>query len=91
MWEVGEPARKAHIVDLAPANLWGRAFGLYYLLRNLAVVPAALLGGLLWQWAGPQSVFYAAFASGAIGLIYYALQARDGMPVGSRREPDARV
>src|SRR5262249_20669643 len=73
LWEVGEPARKALIVDLAPEAVRGRAVGLYYLLRNLAVVPAALLGGLLWRVAGPESMFYAAFAAGAAGFAFYAL------------------
>jgi MFS family permease len=73
LWEVGEPARKALIVDLAPAAVRGRAIGLYYLIRNLTVVPAALLGGLLWRTAGPEAMFYAAFAAGAAGFVFYAL------------------
>jgi MFS family permease len=71
-WEVGEPARKALIVDLAPEAVRCRAVGLYYLLRNMAVVPAALLGGLLWRVAGPEAMFYAAFAAGLAGFAFYA-------------------
>src|SRR5439155_952221 len=44
LWEVGEPARKALIIDLAHAEARGRAIGIYYLARNLAVFPAALVG-----------------------------------------------
>jgi MFS family permease len=73
LWEVGEPARKALILDLAPESVRGRAVGLYYLIRNLTVVPAALLGGLLWRVAGPEAMFYAAFAAGAAGFVLYAL------------------
>lgn len=73
LWEVGEPARKALIVDLAPEAVRGRAVGLYYLLRNLTVVPAALLGGLLWRTAGPEAMFYTAFAFGVAGFAFYAL------------------
>ena len=73
LWEVGEPARKALIVDLAPEAVRGRAVGLYYLIRNLAVVPAALLGGLLWHVAGPEAMFYTAFAAGVCGFGYYAV------------------
>lgn len=71
-WEVGEPARKALIVDLAPEGMRGRAVGLYYLLRNLTVVPA-LIGGLLWRMAGPDAMFYAAFVAGMAGFAFYAL------------------
>jgi predicted MFS family arabinose efflux permease len=72
LWEVGEPARKALIVDLAPAAARGRAVGLYYLLRNLSIVPASILGGLLWRTLGPEAMFYAAFAAGVAGFVFYA-------------------
>ena len=45
--EVGEPARKALIIDLAAPSLRGRVVGLYYLVRSLAIAPAAFIGGLL--------------------------------------------
>ncbi len=83
LWEVGELARKALIVDLAPDAVRGRAVGLYYLLRNLAVVPAALLGGLLWRLAGPEAMFYTAFAAGAAGFVFYAVWG------GTETPPDA--
>lgn len=72
LWEVGEPARKALIVDLAPVGARGRAVGLYYLLRNLSIVPASILGGLLWRTLGPEAMLYAAFAAGVAGFVFYA-------------------
>ena len=71
LWEVGEPARKALIVDLADESARGRAVGVYYLARNLSVFPAALVGGLLWQTAGPKGMLYAAFGAGAAGFLLY--------------------
>jgi MFS family permease len=73
MWEVGEPARKALIVDLANPAARGRAIGIYYLARNLSVFPAGLVGGLLWDRLGPAAVFYAAFAVGVVGFLFYAV------------------
>jgi len=72
LWEIGEPARKALIVDLAPESVRGRAIGLYYLLRNLSVFPTALVGGLIWSTLGPQFVFYIAFGVGVLGFLTYA-------------------
>jgi len=70
--EIGEPARKALIVDLAEETARGRAVGMYYLVRGLVVFPASLLGG--WLWAkGPYWPFYAAFLVGVIGCLAYAL------------------
>ncbi len=47
--EIGEPARKAFIVDASPASARGRVVGLYYALRGFAVAGAAAVGGLLWS------------------------------------------
>jgi MFS family permease len=69
--EVGEPARKALIIDLAAASLRARVVGLYYLVRSLAIAPAAFIGGLLWR-SSPQLPFYVASAIGAIGVVVFA-------------------
>jgi MFS family permease len=69
--ETGEPARKALIVDLASAGARGRAVGLYYLLRGLAVFPASLVGGWLWS-LDRRLPFYAAFAVGVAGCLAHA-------------------
>jgi MFS family permease len=42
--EIGEPARKAMIVDFAQDNVRARSVGLYYLVRSLSITPAALVG-----------------------------------------------
>ena len=49
--ELGEPARKSLIADLAPAAERGRAVGAYYTIRNTVIVPAGVIGGILWQGA----------------------------------------
>lgn len=69
--ETGEPARKALIVDLASAGARGRAVGLYYLIRGLAVFPASLAGGWLWT-IDRRLPFYAAFAVGVVGCLVHA-------------------
>ena len=73
--EVGEPARKAMIVDFAPENARGRAVGIYYLIRGLVVFPASLVGGWLWMM-NQQFPFYAAFFVGVTGCLAYAALAR---------------
>jgi predicted MFS family arabinose efflux permease len=70
--EIGEPARKALIVDLAEAHLRARSVGLYYLIRSLAITPAAFVGGLFWEVA-PPAPFYVAGAIGAAGTLLFAL------------------
>lgn len=65
--EIGEPARKALIVDLAEPSRRGETVGAYYLVRGLAVAPAPLLGGALWS-VSPQLAFAVAAVAGAAAL-----------------------
>jgi hypothetical protein len=69
--EIGEPARKALIIDLAAAALRARVVGLYYLVRSLAIAPAAFVGGLLWR-VSPELPFYVAASIGAVGTLVFA-------------------
>ena len=68
--EVGEPARKALIVDLAAPALRARSVGLYYLIRSVSVAPAAYVGSLLWQ-VSPQLPFWTAGAVGLLGVAVF--------------------
>jgi MFS family permease len=70
--EIGEPSRKAMIVDFAREDLRARSVGLYYLVRSLSITPAAAIGGLLWKIA-PQVPFVTAGVIGLIGTIVFAL------------------
>jgi MFS family permease len=70
--EIGEPARKALILDLVRPDLRARGVGLYYLLRSLAIAPAAMVGGLLWK-VSPTVPFLMAGAIGAIGVLLFTL------------------
>ncbi len=70
--EIGEPARKAMIVDFAQENVRARSVGLYYLVRSLSITPAAAIGGLLWKIT-PQVPFIVAGIIGLIGTLVFAL------------------
>jgi MFS family permease len=70
--EIGEPSRKAFIVDAAPAEARGRVVGLYYALRGFSVAGAAVVGGVLWS-IRPELTFLVAALLGALGTIGAAL------------------
>jgi MFS family permease len=69
--EIGEPARKAMIVDLAQEKVRARSVGLYYLVRSLSITPAAVIGGLLWTIV-PELPFIIAGVIGMIGTLIFA-------------------
>ena len=74
--EIGEPARKAMIVDFAEPKLRARSVGLYYLLRSLAITPAAAVGGLLWK-ISPQTPFVVAGMFGVVGSFVFMATIRE--------------
>jgi len=74
--EIGEPARKAMIVDFAKPQLRARSVGLYYLLRSLTITPASAIGGLLWKFT-PQTPFIMAGAIGIIGTLVFIISVRE--------------
>ena len=74
--EIGEPARKAMIVDFAAPKLRARSVGLYYLLRSLAITPAAAAGGLLWKFS-PQTPFLIAGIFGIAGTFIFIATVRE--------------
>jgi MFS family permease len=69
--EIGEPSRKAMIVDFADAQTRARTVGLYYLVRSLSITPASAIGGLLWK-IRPQIPFFAAGVIGIVGTLLFA-------------------
>jgi MFS family permease len=70
--EIGEPSRKAMIVDFAEEQFRARNVGLYYLVRNLAITPASAIGGALWR-ARPEIPFVIAGLFGVAGTLLFAI------------------
>ncbi len=46
------------IVDVAPAEYRGTAFGVFNLASGLALLAASVLAGWLWDWRGPAWTFW---------------------------------
>ena len=69
---LGEPARKALIMDLAIQSALGRQMGTYYMFRGILISMVPLLGGLLWGW-NPMSPFILGSAISAVGFLWFVL------------------
>ncbi|MEE6210050.1 MFS transporter [Salarchaeum sp. III] len=66
----GLPAHKALIVGPAARDEGGSTTGAYYLVRNVVVIPSALLGGLLYDHS-PVLAFTLASGVGVLGVLYF--------------------
>jgi len=74
--EFGEPARKSMIVDASPPDARGQTVGAYYLARSVLIIPAGVIGGLLWA-RQVQAPFVLAAVIGAIGVVYFTIAFRE--------------
>jgi MFS family permease len=81
--EIGEPARKAMITELAPPALRTQAIGVYWATRSVGVLLAPLAGGLLWFYVGPAAMLWAAGALGVVGTVLFYAKFAGAIPARS--------
>jgi Major Facilitator Superfamily. len=77
----GLPAHKAYIIAPARRDAGATTVGVYYLIRNLATVPAAAVGGLLYALS-PALAFTTASVVGLLGTAYFLIAAEAPTPTG---------
>lgn len=68
-----EGAERALIADQVPAGQLGTAYGAYYLIKGLLLLPASVVFGVLWQYGAAGLAFglAAACALAALGLLLF--------------------
>src|SRR5437660_4354467 len=74
--EFGDTSRKALIIGYCDPARCGQMVGAYYLVRDLIVSAAAILGAYLWK-QGAELNFLVATALGIAGTIFYIKTIRD--------------
>jgi MFS family permease len=55
---MAEGVARAFVADLVPAERRGTAYGLYHGVVGMALLPASLIAGWLWQAYSPAAPFY---------------------------------
>ena len=70
-----EPAEKALVKDLSPAELRGRAYGLYNFIVGISAIPAGLFMGFLWQAFSPLTALSAGAAIAAVSAAALSISA----------------
>ena len=73
--EFGDTSRKALIIGYCAPERRGQMIGAYYLVRDLLVSTAAILGAWLWK-IGPAANFLGAAAFGLFGTAVYLIALR---------------
>jgi MFS family permease len=72
-----EGIQKAYLGTIMPEESRATGYGIYNAFTGLALLPASIVGGFLWDKYGPQATFYygmiTAFISAAVFLIIFGL------------------
>ncbi len=81
-----EGSQRSMLADLVGGPRRGTAYGLYYAIVGAALLPASVVGGLLWDRFGPATTFAVSAALALLAALLFALL----LPAGhERRDRDA--
>ncbi|KLU63799.1 multidrug resistance protein MdtH [Desulfosporosinus acididurans] len=64
-----EGVEKALLADIAPSHLRGTVIGLHATLVGLALLPASLFAGFLWDFLGASAPFYFGAGMGLVSAV----------------------
>ncbi len=74
-----EGAERALIADQVPASQLGTAYGAYYLVKGLLLLPASALFGLLWQMQSALLAFGVGAACALVALVLLLVWVRPAL------------
>ncbi len=64
-----EGVARAFVADLVPVEKRGTAYGLYHGVVGLALLPASLIAGWLWDAVNPAAPFFFGAALAFLGMV----------------------
>lgn len=68
-----EGVQKAFLATIIPPDFKATAFGVFSTVIGLAMFPASLIGGLLWEHISPSATFYFGAITGAISALLFII------------------
>ena len=64
-----EGVSRAFVADLAPAEMRGTAYGLYYCVVGVCVLAGGVIGGVVWDVYSPAATFYFGAALAFLAML----------------------
>ena len=81
------PVLRALVVETAPPESRGRAFGLFYFSSSIAALLASMLTGALWKMFGPALPFYLSAGLAVAGALMLLAAAWPGAKTARMDKP----
>jgi len=66
-----EGIQKAFLTTIIPADFKATAFGVYNTIVGIAMLPASLIGGWLWDRVSPSATFYFGAITAAVSALLF--------------------
>lgn len=67
-----EGVQRAYLATLVPSERTATGFGLYHMIVGVAILPASLIAGFLWDHVGPAAPFWFGAGMAALAAILFA-------------------
>lgn len=68
---MSEGTQRAYVAALAPPERKATAFGVYHTVSGIALLPASIIGGILWDRIGADATFFYGAATGLLSAILF--------------------
>jgi MFS family permease len=76
---LSDGVQRAYLATLVPEEQKATGFGLYHMVVGIAILPASLIAGFLWDRIGPAAPFWFGAGTATLAVILFAaLSWRDG-------------
>lgn len=70
---MSEGTQRAYLASIAPPERKATAFGIYHMSVGLALLPASIIAGALWDKIGPEATFLYGTVTGITAFILFGL------------------
>lgn len=77
---MSEGTQRAYVAALAPVERKATAFGVYHTVVGLALLPASIIGGVLWDKIGAEATFFYGALTGFLSSILFIVLTRNNKP-----------
>lgn len=74
---MSEGTQRAYIATLAPPERKATAFGVYHTVSGIALLPASIIGGILWDKIGADATFFYGAVTGILSAVLFIVLIRN--------------
>lgn len=68
-----EGIQKAFLATIIPQDFKATAFGVFHTVVGLAMFPASVIGGYLWDHVSPSATFYFGAITAGISAVLFVI------------------